>query len=73
MATKELGLVEQTLRNCIKAAGTGILNGLGGKTVIPEHMDLTRFRADRIRLKRDCEIFIKSDGALRSRSSTKHA
>ena len=30
-ATKELGLVEQTLRNWVKAADAGKLNGLGTK------------------------------------------
>lgn len=35
-AAKELGPVEQTLRNWVKAAESGKLNGAGAKPVTPE-------------------------------------
>jgi len=57
---KELGLVEQTLRNWVKAAGTGKLNGPGSKPVTPEQMELSRLRAENIQLKRECEIIKKA-------------
>lgn len=37
----ELGVVEQTLRNWVKAAGTGELVGAGAKPVTPEQMELS--------------------------------
>ena len=55
-AAKELGLVEQTLRNWVKAAAAGKLNGAGGKVVTPEQMELSRLRAENVRLKREFEI-----------------
>ena len=57
---KELGLVEQILRNWIKSADRGKLNGPGSKTVTPEQMELSRLRAENIRLKRECEILKKA-------------
>ena len=57
---KELGLVEQTLRNWIKLAEAGKLNGPGVKTITPEQMELSRLRAENIRLKRECEILKKA-------------
>lgn len=57
---KELGLVEQTLRNWVKAADAGKLNAAGGKVVTPEQMELSRLRAENIRLKRECEILKKA-------------
>ena len=39
---KELGLVEQTLRNWVKAAKKGRLSVPGGKTVTPEQLELSR-------------------------------
>lgn len=36
---RELGLVEQTLRNWVKAAAAGKLNGAGAKVVTPEQME----------------------------------
>ena len=59
-AAKELGLVEQTLRNWVKAAAGGKLNGAGGKVVTPERMELSRLRAENIRLKREFEILKKT-------------
>ncbi|OGX03229.1 MAG: transposase [Omnitrophica bacterium RIFCSPLOWO2_12_FULL_50_11] len=57
---KDLGLIEQTLRNWVKAADAGKLNGAGGKVVTPEQMELSRLRAENIRLKRECEILKKA-------------
>ncbi len=55
---RELGLIEQTLRNWAKAAA-GKLNGPGSKVVTPEQMELSRVRAENIRLKRENEILKK--------------
>jgi len=57
---KELGLIEQTLRNWVKASEAGKLKGAGGKVVTPEQMELSRLRAENIRLKRECEILKKA-------------
>lgn len=56
---RELGLVEQTLRNWVKAAAAGKLNGPGGKVISPEQMEFSRIRAENIRLKRENEILKK--------------
>jgi transposase len=57
---KDLGLVEQTLRNWVKAAAAGKLAGAGGKVVTPEEMELSRLRAENLRLKRELEIIKKA-------------
>ena len=57
---KELGMVEQTLRNWVKAAAAGKLTGAGAKIVTPEQMELSRLRAENVRLKRECEILKKA-------------
>ena len=57
---RDLGLVEQTLRNWVKAAAAGKLNGAGSKVVTPEEMELSRLRAENIRLKRENEILKKA-------------
>lgn len=57
---RELGLIEQTLRNWVKAAAAGKLNGPGSKVVTPEQMELSRVRAENVRLKRECEILKKA-------------
>ncbi|MBP6513334.1 MAG: transposase [Bacteroidia bacterium] len=62
LVAKELGLVEQTLRNWVKLAEAGKLNGKGTKAVTPEQMDLSRLRAENVRLKRECEILKKATG-----------
>ena len=59
-AAKELGLVEQTLRNWVKAAAAGTLHGAGAKVVTPEQMELSRLRAENVRLKRENEILKKA-------------
>lgn len=60
MLSKELSISEQTLRNWVKAAEVGKLNGAGSKVVTPEQMELSRLRAENIRLKRECEILKKA-------------
>lgn len=60
VVAKDLGLIEQTLRNWVKAADAGKLNGAGSKVVTPEQMELSRLRAENIRLKRENEILKKA-------------
>ena len=55
---RELSLVEQALRNWVNAADAGKLNGTGAKVVTAEQMELSRLRAENIRL-RQCEILKK--------------
>lgn len=57
---KELGLVEQTLRNWVKADKAGKLNATGGKPVTEEQMELSRLRSENMRLKRELEILKKA-------------
>lgn len=57
--SRELGLIEQTLRNWVKAAAAGKLNA-GGKLVTAEQMELSRVRAENIRLRRENEILKKA-------------
>ena len=57
---KELGLSDQTVRNWVKAAAEGKLNGAGGRVVTPEEMELSRLRAENLRLKRENEILKKA-------------
>lgn len=59
VAAKELGLVEQTLRNWVKAAGAGKLISLGTKPVTPEQMELSRLRAENAWLKMHVDILKK--------------
>jgi transposase len=60
VAARELGLVEQTLRNWLKAASAGKLNTAGAKPVTPEQMELSRLRAENARLKMHVEILKKA-------------
>ncbi len=60
VAAKELGLVEQTLRNWVKADEAGKLVGAGAKTVTPEQMELSRLRAENARLKMHVDILKKA-------------
>jgi transposase len=59
-AARELGLIDQTLRNWVKAADAGKLDGAGTKPVTPEQMELTRARAEVVRLRREVEILKKA-------------
>ncbi len=56
----KLGLVEQTLRNWVKAAKAGKLNPRGAKAMTPEQMELSRLRAENTRLKLECAILKKA-------------
>ena len=60
---KDLGLIEQTLGNWVKAADAGKLSGYGGKVMTPEQMELSQLCAENVRLKRECEILKKATGA----------
>ncbi|WP_425482745.1 IS3 family transposase [Caldichromatium japonicum] len=73
VVAKELGLIEQTLRNWVKAFEAGKLNGPGTKPVTPEQMELSRVRAENVRLKRENEIPKKSGGVLCERCAMKYA
>lgn len=57
---RELGLSDQTLRNWIKASEEGRLRGSGGKVVTPGEMELSRLRAENLRLRRENEILKKA-------------
>lgn len=57
---KDLGLGDQTLRNWVKDAAEGKLNGAGSRMVTPEEMELSRLRAENGRLKRENEILKKA-------------
>ena len=60
-AAKELGVNHQTLRNWIKAAATGKLGGAGNKVVTPEQMELSRLRAENVRLTQQSAIKTTKD------------
>ena len=60
VVAKDLGLVEQTLRNWVKAAKAGKLNAPGAKAITPEEMELSRLRAENARLRMECEILKKA-------------
>ena len=64
VVARELGLIEQTLRNWVKAAAAGKLNGAGAKAVTPEEMEFSRLRAENIRLQRENEILKKATAYL---------
>jgi transposase len=56
VAAKELGLVEQTLRNWVKASVAGKLTAAGTKPLTPEQMELSRLRAENAQLKMHVDI-----------------
>ena len=60
MVCKVLGLGDQTLRNWVKAAAAGRLVGAWGRAVTLEEMELSRLRAETLRLKRELEIIKKA-------------
>ena len=72
VASKELGLVEQTLRNWVKAAEAGKLVSAGAKPVKREQMARSRLRAENARLKMHVEI-LRSDGVLCEGCPVKYA
>ena len=57
---EDLGLVEQTLRNWVKAAKAGTLNPTGARAITPEQMERSRLRAENARLKLECAILKKA-------------
>ncbi len=61
---KEMGLVEQSLRNRVKAFDVGRLNGAGVANVTPEAMELSRLRAQIARLKREVESLKKATASF---------
>ena len=60
VVVKELGIGDQTLLNWVKAAAEGKLKGASNKVVTPEAMELSRLRAENVRLKRENEIIKKA-------------
>jgi transposase len=56
---KELGLIEQTLRNWVKAADQGELKSKV-KAVTAEEMEVSRLRAENARLKQELAIIKKA-------------
>lgn len=59
-AARELGLIDQTLRNWVKAADAGKQGYAGVRPVTPEQMELSRVRAENARLKREVKILKKA-------------
>ena len=62
---RELGISAQTVRtqtvrNWVKAAQAGKLNGAGAKVVTPEQMESSRLRAENKRLQMELEIAKKT-------------
>lgn len=57
---RDLGWVEQTLRNGVKAAKQGKLNPPGGKVVTAEQRELARVRAENARLRMENGILKKA-------------
>ena len=57
---RELGLVEQTLRNWVSAAKAGKLNAAGTKAITPEQMERSRMRAENARLRMELEVIKKA-------------
>jgi len=58
-AAKELGVSDQTLRNWVKAAAKGKLAS-AGKTVTQAEMELSRMRAELVRLERENALLKKA-------------
>lgn len=56
----ELGISHQTLRNWVKAADAGKLTGAGSRIVTAEEMELSRLRAEVVRLQRENQIIKKA-------------
>ncbi|MCK2097769.1 IS3 family transposase [Thauera aromatica] len=72
-AAEELGLIEQTLRNWVKAAKAGKLNPAGAKQITAEQMELSRLRAQVARLEMEKCDLKKSDGIFREGAAVKYA
>jgi transposase len=50
----------QTVRNWVKAENAGKLTGAGSRVVTAEEMELSRLRAEVVRLQRENEIIKKA-------------
>lgn len=57
---RELGLIDQTLRNWVKAAANGKLKGPQSGNISPERMEISRLKAELIRTQRELEILKKA-------------
>ena len=57
---RDLGVVEQTLHNWMKAYRGGKLGSAGGKQISPEQMENSRLRAELARTKMELEIVKKA-------------
>jgi len=65
---KQLGVKEPTLSNWLKAAKAGKLAKAVGKPVTQEQMELSRLRAENMRLQMELEI-VKKAAAYYARES----
>jgi transposase len=57
---RQLGVSEQTLNNWRNAAKAGKLGKASGKPITPAQMELSRLRAENMRLKMEMEILKKA-------------
>jgi transposase len=57
---RQLGLVEQTLHNWVKASRQGELKGADSKPVSPEQMEIARLRAELARVTMERDILGKA-------------
>ena len=62
-AARTLGVVEQTLFNGVKGKRLGKLKGADSMPVIAEHMEISRLRAELVRLKIERDILGKATAA----------
>ena len=60
-ASRSLGVVEQTLGNCIKLHRAGALKGVSGKSAVTaEQMEISRLRAELARVTMERDILGKA-------------
>ena len=64
VVAKEMGLVEQTRRNGVKASEAGRLDGPGARKVTPEERERSRLRTENRRLKRAVESLEKATASV---------
>jgi transposase len=57
---RELGVIEQTLRNWVSASSKGKLKGPKSDNVTDEQMEISRLKAELIRTQRELEIIKKA-------------
>ncbi|MBK1710734.1 hypothetical protein CKO17_16980 [Marichromatium gracile] len=57
---REMGLVEQTVRNWVRRSEAGKLESSAGKAVTPEEMELSRLRAEVAELREENTILRKA-------------